>query len=320
LIIMGKFATTVAAVAAALCAAGAGVLDAQAPRSYTWYAELASLDQSAKTITVTVQIRDGVTTYVGGYKPGDKLMLTWVPIKGEADTVIYAPKYEVMKGIDEGYILPVEFVSADPAKHTLTVKTSAPDAVLQSVRAVQPGKWIKVVVPMQQPKETAALTSAAMTEKPDLKPPPPPPAPTPTADTMVGRGRGRARGGAQPDAAAPAAGAAAPDGGTAAAAGAGGPMAGTWVISSQLAGNAVNSDCTFALEGPKITGSCGGPLGKADVTGVVNGVNVSFEYSVTYSGMPLTFAYTGTIDPGTNELKGTVTVFGMEGEFTGKKK
>jgi hypothetical protein len=311
--IMGKFATTVAAAAVALCAAGAGVLDAQAPRSYTWYAELASIDQSTKTITVTVQIRDGVTTYVGSYKPGDKLMLTWVPIKGETDTVIYAPKYEVMKGIDEGYILPVEFVSADPAKHSLTVKTSAPDAVLQSVRAVQPGKWIKVVVPMQQPKDTAALTSAAVAEKPDLKPPPPPPAPTPTADATGGRGRGRGQGGAQAGAAAPAAGAPAAAGGA--------PVAGTWTISSQLAGNAVTSECTFALEGPKITGSCGGgPLGKADVTGVVNGVNVSFEYSVTYSGMPLTFAYVGTIDPGTNELKGTVTVFGMTGDFTGKKK
>src|SRR3954463_8065579 len=200
---MGKFAATVAAAAVALCAAGAGVLDAQAPRSYTWYAELASIDQGTKTITVKVQIRDGVTGYVGGYKPGDKLMLTWVPIKGEADTVIYAPKYEVMKGIDEGYILPVEFVSADPAAHSLTVKASAPDAVLQSVRSVQPGKWIKVVVPMQQPRDTAALSSATAAEKPDLKPPPPPPTPTATADAG-GRGRGRGQGAAQAGAGAPA--------------------------------------------------------------------------------------------------------------------
>jgi hypothetical protein len=307
----GKFATTVAAAALALCAAGTGVLDAQAPRSYTWYAELASIDQSTKTITDKVQIRDGVTTYVGGYKPGDKLMLTWVPIKGETDTVIYAPKYEVMKGIDEGYILPVEFVSADPASHSLTVKTSAPDAVLQSVRTVQPGKWIKIVAPMQQPKDTAALMSAAAAEKPDLKPPPPPPAPTATADAGGGRGRGRGQGGA----AAAGAGAAAP------AAGGGGPLAGTWTLSSQIAGNTVPGECTFILQGPKITGTCGGgPMGKSDVTGEVNGVNVSFEYSITYSGMPLTFAYTGTLDPATNALKGQVTVFGMTGDFTGTKK
>jgi len=97
-------------------------------------------------------------------------------------------------------------------------------------------------------------------------------------------------------------------------------MAGTWTLSSEIGGNTVPGECTFILQGPKITGTCGGPLGKSDVTGEVNGVNVSFEYSVSYSGMPLTFAYLGTLDPGTNELKGTVTVFGMMGDFTGKKK
>src|SRR5690348_862126 len=97
-------AAIVAAGAVALGAHGSTLL-AQAARSYTWYAQLASVDQSAKTMTVTVQIRDAVGLYVGGYKAGDKLMLTWTPIKNETDTVIYAPKYDVMKGIDEGYIL-----------------------------------------------------------------------------------------------------------------------------------------------------------------------------------------------------------------------
>ena len=98
-------------------------------------------------------------------------------------------------------------------------------------------------------------------------------------------------------------------------------MAGTWAISSQIGGNSAGSECTFVVEGTKITGTCGaGQLGKGDVTGEVNGANISFEYSVSYSGMPLTFAYLGTLDPGTNELKGTVTVFGMTGDFTGKKK
>src|SRR5437773_8346812 len=97
---------------AAIVAAGAITLGAygptllaQAARSYTWYAQLTSVDPNAKTMTVTVQVRDAIGTYVGGYKAGDKLMLTWVPIKNETDTVIYAPKYELMKGIDEGYIL-----------------------------------------------------------------------------------------------------------------------------------------------------------------------------------------------------------------------
>src|ERR1700676_3672166 len=84
----------------------AQTIGAQTARSFTWYGELVSVDQGGKTITVKAQIRDAVTRYLDDYKPGDKLMLTWVPVKGETDTVIYAPKVEVMKGIDEGYIFP----------------------------------------------------------------------------------------------------------------------------------------------------------------------------------------------------------------------
>src|SRR3989442_1607619 len=97
----GKVVFAAAMAGVASFALGGGMLRAQV-HSYTWYAELASVDPAAKTMTVKTQMRPAVGNYVGSYKPGDKLMLTWVPIKGESDTVIYAPKYDVMKGIDDG--------------------------------------------------------------------------------------------------------------------------------------------------------------------------------------------------------------------------
>ncbi len=173
---MGTFAALVAT--AITLTSSVQLLTAQGTRAYTWYAELASVDQNAKALTVKVQVRDNVTRTFGGYKPGDKLMLTWVPISGEADTVIYAPTYEVMKGIDEGFILPVEFVAADAAGKTMTVRAAASAPVLQALASVPPGQWIKVVTPMKQAAETAVLTSATGTEKPNLKPPTPPPSTT----------------------------------------------------------------------------------------------------------------------------------------------
>jgi hypothetical protein len=291
----GRVALAAVTACAAALAISAGIVGAQGARSYAWYGELVGVDKAAKTITVKAQVREAVGRYVGEYKPGDKLMLTWVPIKGEADTVIYAPKYEVMKGIDEGYLLPVEFVSADTANKSLTFKTQVSDAVLQSIGSVAPGKWIKVVTPMQQPKEIAALTTAAAAEKPDLKPPPPPP-PPPPADG----GRGRGRGGAAP----------------AAAGGAGLP--GTWTIEASLAGNAISQDCTFAVDGAKVAGKCSSQLGDAEVTGDVDGNNVKFQYNVSVGGNDLQFVYAGTMD-GT-KMKGTMTVFGMSADFTGTKK
>src|SRR5260221_14374398 len=119
-------------VAATACASVSGVTDptigAQTARSFAWYGELVSVDHVANTVTVKAQVRDAVTRYVGDYKPGDQLMLTWVPVKGETDTVIYAPKVEVMKGIDQGYTLPAEFVWANTARNTLPFKTVVPNA------------------------------------------------------------------------------------------------------------------------------------------------------------------------------------------------
>ena len=82
----------VEAACAAACALGAGMLSAQEARSYAWYAELVAVDQGAKTMTVKAQTREAVNRYVGNYEPGDKLMLTWVPVEGEANTIIYTPK------------------------------------------------------------------------------------------------------------------------------------------------------------------------------------------------------------------------------------
>ena len=169
----------VGAACAAACALGAGMLSAQEARSYAWYAELVAVDQAAKTMTVTAQTREAVNRYVGNYEPGDKLMLAWVPVEGEADTIIYTPKYEVMRGIEDGYILPAEFVSADTDNNSLTFRTSVPDGMLASIAGVQAGQWIRVTTPMHQPEEIAVLTSAVAAERPNLQQQPPPPMPEP---------------------------------------------------------------------------------------------------------------------------------------------
>ena len=74
--------------------------------------------------------------------------------------MLYAPKYETMEGIDEGSILPVDFVSADLDANLLTFRIPVPDSVLCSIASVQPGTWIKVTTPMQQAPDVPSLASA----------------------------------------------------------------------------------------------------------------------------------------------------------------
>jgi cytochrome c556 len=138
-----------------------GLQVATAPdnRTYVWHAEVVSVDSAGKTMTVKTLVRDPVLGYIGQIKPGEKIVLVWDLLNTiESDTVLYLAKYDVMKAskVDVGYILPVEFVSADTAGKSITVKVAASDALLQRVK---PGQWAKVTTPMNQPTDVAVLGS-----------------------------------------------------------------------------------------------------------------------------------------------------------------
>ena len=286
-VLLKRVSSAVVLAACAIAAAGSGRfggVHAEAPRSYAWYAEVASIDPAASAMTVKVKTRDAVRVYVGQYKADDKLMLVWVPIKGEADTIVYAPKYDVMKGVNEGYILPVEFVSADATGHTLTVKTTIPDTIFQSVKSLRPGQWVKVTSPMQQPKDVATLTMAAASEKPDLKPPAEP-ARTASASGGMRGGRGAS------------------------------DLSGQWTLEATIAGNALSNECTLQQEGQKITGSCTGPRGTGEISGEIAGDMVTLSFGM--GGYEL--VYTGTLEAGGSSMQGSVGIAGVSGDFTGKK-
>jgi hypothetical protein len=169
----------------------------------------------------------------------------------------------------------------------MTVKAAASDAILQGVRSVGPGQWIKVVASKRQPTHSPALTSAAASSKPDLKP----------ATAATGRGQGNSLDPALAKA-----------------------VAGTWAVTVTAGGNPTVSECAFAVEGTALTGTCNSRGAEADLTGEVAGNDISFRYALTYQGATLDFVYSGTIDPVLRTMKGTVAVFGLTGEFTGKKK
>src|SRR5439155_1339965 len=81
-------------------------------------------------------------------KTGEKLMLTWIANGGTSDTgpVLYIEKYDVTKAsnLNIGYILPVEFVSADTAAKTITFKATVPDGAFEAFKSILPRQWMKV--------------------------------------------------------------------------------------------------------------------------------------------------------------------------------
>ena len=259
---------------------------AQPPSAdYSWYGEVVSFDQAAKTATVQLQTQPQVSSYAGDFKPGEKLVLVWAPILGEADKLLYVARADVMEHVDLGYILRAEFVSADTTANTLTVRIAAPDGAAAVLRGAT-AKWIKATMPKDQ-ADGKGIAMVALSAKPNLKLPEPPPEEV------------------------------------AAAANATGPLsniAGTWTVETSLGGNAIANECAFTQEGTTLTASCTSALGAAPLTGEVAGNTVKFSISADFMGTALELAFSGTVEPDGKKMSGIVSVFGMDSAFTGVKK
>ena len=80
------------------------------------------------------------------------------------------------------------------------------------------------------------------------------------------------------------------------------------------------SDCTFAVDGAKLTGECTSMRGASNLMGEVMDKTVKFNDKVEFAGMALEFVYSGTLDQGGTGMTGLVVVFGMSTDFTAEKK
>jgi len=62
------------------------------------------------------------------------------------------------------FVLPV--LVRDAAARTLTFKTTVPESAIQTLTAIQPGRSIGVITPMNQPSEAAVIASIAASDPP----------------------------------------------------------------------------------------------------------------------------------------------------------
>jgi hypothetical protein len=143
-------------------------LTAQSVRnqSYVWFGQVVAYDAGSKTVTVKVPYREHINRYIGEFKPGDKVKLTWAtPQPGETDAIIYVGRYDASSG-KWGYVLPVEFVAADTTERWLTFSARVPSKALDTLKTVPSGGWIKVTTPFEQPNDTAAIDKIEATDGP----------------------------------------------------------------------------------------------------------------------------------------------------------
>jgi len=274
--------------ALALCTlALPGVVAAQtAGATYSWYGEVVAFDAASKAATVRVLAPKLVGEQAAALKPGEKVVLIWKPIGTEADRLVYIGHEHEMASVDLGYVLRAEFVSADTAGETVTVRATMPDNAAAALPAAV-GKWVKATMPMDQSGGKTAVMSATLSAKPDLKP---------LAST--------ARAETPPNPTGPLS-----------------NVAGEWEFETSLAGNTVTNNCTVKQDGAKISGECKGLAGTAPMSdAAIAGNTIKFGVKVSFSGMPLEFVYAGVVEPDGKSITGQVTVFGTSATFTGTKR
>ena len=95
-------------------------------------------------------------------------------------------------------------------------------------------------------------------------------------------------------------------------------LSGTWNVDGTVYGNAVTYACTLKQDGDKLTGTARLQEKDRAVTGTIQDKTVSWKFDVEYQGSPLELVFTGTLTSDT-DIKGTIAVAGVGGEFTAKR-
>jgi hypothetical protein len=135
-------------------------------QTYEWSGEVILYDEKGKTVTVKAPYLDHINRYISEFTRGDKVMLNWATSHpGETEAIRYIGRYDP-SAAKWGYVLPVEFVSADTTARQLTFTVTVPSKALKTLKRVPSGGWIKVTTSFDQPNETAAIVALEASSEP----------------------------------------------------------------------------------------------------------------------------------------------------------
>jgi hypothetical protein len=119
----------------------------QTKDSFSWSAELVSLAESSKTLTVKAPgFGEHLAADFVRLKAGERVMLRWSGFDIYADSIVRGLRADEAK-TDEKFTFPAEFVSFDPDRKYVTFKVVVPETSLANIKALKPGEWITATSP-----------------------------------------------------------------------------------------------------------------------------------------------------------------------------
>ena len=144
-------------VAGLLAMAAAGPAAANTPGdTYAWSAELVSVDQPARTVTVQAWVVGNADIDWQDLKAGDRVTLTWSGINTAAGV------RRIVDGAapsEDRLTLPVEFVSGEHDERYVRFKVAVPSADVASLASLSPGSWITATSPRRAARYEEAVAA-----------------------------------------------------------------------------------------------------------------------------------------------------------------
>ena len=148
-----------------LAAEAVTLVDAYDParraRRYAWNGELVSLDKADASITVSAPVEEHVFRYVDRFGEGDQVVLIWTPT-ANGDRAIRYLELREQSVLEHGYVLPVQFESADEDGRRITFSTPIPARAVRALSGAEPGDWITATSLFDQSYEHAAIIAMAV--------------------------------------------------------------------------------------------------------------------------------------------------------------
>jgi hypothetical protein len=112
--------------------------------TYTWSAELVSVDENARTVTIQAPLVGNAEIDLGRLERGDRVTLTWSGISMAAGirrvTDGAAPEADWLT-------LPIEFVSAEHDGRYVRFSVPVPSGDLAKLASLSPGQWVTATSP-----------------------------------------------------------------------------------------------------------------------------------------------------------------------------
>lgn len=93
---------------------------------------------------------------------------------------------------------------------------------------------------------------------------------------------------------------------------------GNWTVDGMIGNFPIQTVCSFTQKDSALTGACKVDGAEFQLTGQVNGSDMTWKYEVDYQGQHLTVTYKAKLDSASS-MKGIVSVMDGSGEFTAKR-